>query len=103
MNITWRWLALCGLLTAGTAAAQSAESSMSLEQAISQVQQETGGKVLSAGTVRHGRGSEHRIKVLTPNGHVRVILISSEAGKAPAATETTKSPAGSGPGNKEKH
>ena len=90
-------------------AAQNAEPATTLEQAISQVQQQTGGKVLSAntiGTMRRGRGAfEHRIRVLTPNGHIRVISIYTDAAKSPAPAEadSTKNPALPGDGNKEKH
>jgi hypothetical protein len=93
------------LLAAGPAvmAAQSAEPAISLEQAVAQVQRETGGKVLSASTVRRGRSSfEHRVKVLTPNGHVRVVTVTTDAGK-PASYDSTKNPSSDGEINKEKH
>lgn len=48
---------------------------MSLNQAVQQVQRETGGRVLSAETINKGRRSVHRIKVLTPSGQVRVMTI----------------------------
>ena len=48
---------------------------MSLNQAVQQVQGETGGRVLSAETVNQGGRSVHRIKVLTPSGQVRVMTI----------------------------
>lgn len=85
-------------------AAQSNEPSMSLEQAVTQVQHETGGKVLSASTVRRGRSSfEHRVKVLTPTGHVRVVTVTTEASKGPASGDSTKNPSSDGGSNKEKH
>ncbi|HEX7814325.1 hypothetical protein [Dyella sp.] len=90
-------------------AAQAAEPALTLEQAITQVQQQSGGKVLSAstiGTQRRGKNAfEHRIRVLTPNGHIRVVSIYSDAAKPPAPTEadSTKTPAVTGDGNKEKH
>ena len=89
--------------------AQAPGPALTLEQAISQVQQQTGGKVLSAqtiGTMRRGRGAyEHRIRVLTPNGHVRVISVYSDAAKPanPGDADATKNPASNGDGNKEKH
>ncbi|HET6554808.1 MAG TPA: hypothetical protein VFG49_14875 [Dyella sp.] len=92
-------------LSAGSAAwaGQSAEPAMSLEQAVTQVQKETGGKVLSASTVRRGRSSfEHRVKVLTPTGHVRVVTVTTEAAKA-ASNDSTKNPSTDGESNKEKH
>jgi hypothetical protein len=102
---------LCGSvlllsLSAGSAvlAAQSVEPAMTLEQAVTQVQQETGGKVLSASTVRRGRSSfEHRVKVLTPTGHVRVVTVTTEASKGPASNDSTKNPSADGDSNKEKH
>lgn len=48
---------------------------MSLNQAVQQVQSETGGRVLSAETINQGGRSVHRIKVLTPSGQVRVMTI----------------------------
>jgi len=81
----------------------SAEPAMSLEQAVVQVQKETGGKVLSASTVRRGRSSfEHRVKVLTPEGHVRVVTVTTEAAKT-ASNDSTKNPSSDGESNKEKH
>lgn len=47
----------------------------SLNQAVQQVQRETGGRVLSAETINQGGRSVHRIKVLTPSGQVRVMTI----------------------------
>ena len=96
--------ALLLLLATASAATQGLEPAMTLEQAVNQVQQETGGKVLSASTMRRGRNAfEHRIKVLTPSGHVRVVTVNTEAGRAPASSDSTKNPAGDGEGNKEKH
>jgi uncharacterized membrane protein YkoI len=47
----------------------------SLNEAVQQVQRETGGRVLSADTVSQGGRSVHRIKVLLPSGHVRVVTV----------------------------
>lgn len=92
------------LLCTVSVSAQALEPSLSLEDAVSQVQHDTGGKILSASTVRRGRNAfEHRIKVLTPNGHVRVVTVNTEASKAPASPDATKNSAGNGEGNKEKH
>lgn len=106
MKTILRNLVLLLSLSAGPAAwaaAQSAEPAMSLEQAVVQVQKETGGKVLSASTVRRGRSSfEHRVKVLTPEGHVRVVTVTTEAAKA-ASSDPTKNPSSDGESNKEKH
>jgi len=91
-------LAGIALAIAGQAlAAQAGAPTLTLEQAVTQVQQDTGGKVLSADPRRVGHHTEYRIKVLTPDGHVRVIVLSSDS------TEVVKNPAGRGPDNKEKH
>ena len=82
-------------LTVTALSAQSVRSRVTLDQAVRRVQVETDGKVLSAEPRRIGRGEEYRIKVLTPAGHVRVIVISSEAGKNnPAAAQSTRRPSG---------
>lgn len=52
-----------------------AQRAVSLQEAVERVQQETGGKILSAETVRIGRQKMYRIKVLTPDGRVRVLQI----------------------------
>jgi uncharacterized membrane protein YkoI len=92
------WLAGVALALGGQVHAEPANApALTLEQAVTQVQQDTGGKVLSADPRRVGHHTEYRIKVLTPDGHVRVIVMNSEN------TEAVKNPAGHGPGNKEKH
>jgi len=98
---TARNMALAALLAwAGAVMAQAAPT-VSLDQAVNQVQRDTGGKVLSAEPHRFGRRLEYRIKVLTPEGHVRVIAVSSETGRS--STRTTKSFPGAAGGGKEKH
>jgi hypothetical protein len=82
---------------------QPAAPTVTLDQAVLQVQQDTGGKVLSADPRRIGRRLEYRIKVLTPQGHVQVMAISSEPGKNPVSTQSTKNPPGKNAGSKEKH
>lgn len=49
---------------------------LSLEQAVSRVQQATGGRVLDA----RDEGSVHRVKVLTPRGEVRVVIVDARTG-----------------------
>jgi hypothetical protein len=80
-------------------AAPQEKAPMTLEEAVARVQQDTGGKILSADPRQFGRRTEYRIKVLTPEGHVRTISISSDAPRA----GTGKHPAGNGAGKKEKH
>lgn len=46
-----------------------------LKEAIEQVERETGGKVLSADTIRTRGTVVYRIKVLMPDGRVRVFQI----------------------------
>jgi len=52
-----------------------ASAAMSREQAVRMVQQQTDGRILSVDTVRRGNRIIYRIKVLTPEGHVRVIEV----------------------------
>jgi len=81
------------LLTAGASSITSAaggghslvarrggsEGGVSLNEAVQQVQRETGGRVLSADTVSQGGRSLHRIKVLTPSGQVRIVTIDAQS------------------------
>lgn len=89
-------LALC----LGQATAQTRASPLTLGEAVSQVQQETQGQVLSAESRRYERRTEYRIKVLTPQGHVRMMTIPANAG--PAAP-SNRNPSGRHAGAKEKH
>lgn len=95
MKITFRPLFFAALCLALPAVAPAYQS-MSLEQAVSKVQKDTGGKVLSADTrlVERGRITEYRVKVLTLDGHVKVV---------PLRTETAKPLDASAGDNKEKH
>jgi hypothetical protein len=100
-------MVVAGWLVAGTVAAQSSPSQggLSLDQAVVQVQQRVGGKVLSAEPRHIGRKVEYRIKVLTPEGHVQVIAVPSDVSThTPAAAQSSpkKSPNG-GSNKKEKH
>jgi hypothetical protein len=102
--IKYKSMLLAALIPfAGAQSAQSAKPAVTLDQAVLQVQQETGGKVLSAESRGVGRRMEYRIKVLTPNGHVKVMAISSEASKNPGSAQSTKNPPGRNAGSKEKH
>jgi len=96
-------LASVGTATGLLASAPSTAREVTLDQAVSQVQADTRGQVLSAEPRNIGRRSEYRIKVLTPAGHVRVVVVPSESGKSPAPTMSTKNPPGRHAGNKEKH
>ena len=97
-------LSCTGLLLAATAVAQEPPTTAeTLDQAVIQVQQETAGKILSAEQRHVGRRLEYRIKVLTPEGHVRVVTVEAASARRPSAASSTKNPAGNGGGNKEKH
>lgn len=53
-------------------------SQMSLEGAVQHVQQQTNGRILAADSIPNGRNKLYRIKVLTPDGHVRVMQLHSD-------------------------
>lgn len=79
------------------------DTNLTLDQAVEQVQHDTGGKVLSADRREFGRRTEYRIKVLTPSGYVRTFTVPSESDRRPPPAQSTKNPVGNGRGNKEKH
>jgi hypothetical protein len=70
-----RFLLLLVVALACSATPALAQRALNLQEAVERVQQETGGKILSAETVRIGRQKMFRIKVLTPDGRVRVVQI----------------------------
>lgn len=55
----------------------------SLEQAVKQVQHRTGGHILAADTVSRGKANVYRIKVLTPQGQVKVVQLHSDTRPKP--------------------
>lgn len=79
------WLAVAALAGTPARAATAgvsgpvvvSASSLTLEQAVAKVQEKTHGKVLRASSRQYGNTTEYRIKVLTPDGHVRVIPVRS--------------------------
>lgn len=81
-------LSVALLLDAGAAAArealptnrQNSHEQLSLERAVQQVQQQTNGRILAADSIPNGRNKLYRIKVLTPDGHVRVMQLRSNDG-----------------------
>ena len=107
--IRYKGLLLAALIPfAGAVAGQPVKPAVTLDQAVLKVQRDTGGKVLSAESRGIGRRVEYRIKVLTPNGHVKVMAISSEASKNPPSVQSIKNqspknPPGRNAGSKEKH
>ncbi|HET7358702.1 MAG TPA: hypothetical protein VFJ04_01010 [Rhodanobacteraceae bacterium] len=56
---------------------------------MAQVQSQTHGAVLQADARQLGRVTEYRIKVLTPDGHVRVVPVRTKAAKKAADKATT--------------
>jgi uncharacterized membrane protein YkoI len=48
---------------------------ISLDQAIQRIRRETGGRILAADTVRNDGTLTYRIKVLMPDGRVRVFHV----------------------------
>lgn len=89
-------------LSVGMIGTVSAQSTVTLDQAVLKVQQDTGGKVLSADQRGVGRRQEYRIKVLTPEGHVKVVTVSSEPSKKPASNQSIKNSPAKNAGSKEK-
>jgi hypothetical protein len=83
---------LCGAATAFAAKppAPPPGHPASLEQAVKQVQHETRGHILAADTVSRGNAKVYRIKVLTPQGQVRVVQMHSTARPKPGKSDTDK-------------
>lgn len=88
-----RWVALAFAVATtmtgfGTVGAKDASSKaptrqispreISVEQAVQRVQQQTSGKVLSVQVVTMGKHKLYRIKVLTPDGQMRVVQVPAE-------------------------
>jgi uncharacterized membrane protein YkoI len=65
--------ALAALSAAGPAAA-----ARSLQEAITKVERDTHGRVMSAETKHNGRSTVYRIKVLTREGQVRVVEVPAD-------------------------
>lgn len=83
---------LCAGLAVARATPQAPPSSapaqpMSLEQAVKQVQHQTHGHILAADSVARGKNHVYRIKVLTPQGRVKVVQLHSNAQKKSTAAK----------------
>lgn len=76
---------------AGSAATESSRSnwllaesgkhaSLSLNDATELVQKRTGGRVLAAQEVREQGRAMYRIKVITPQGEVRIVFVDAQTG-----------------------
>ncbi len=81
---------------AGPPKAQNGREQMSLESAVQQVQQQTSGRILSADSVQNGRNKLYRIKVLTPDGHVKVMQLHSNDTPAGSRSARDRKRGGSG-------
>jgi uncharacterized membrane protein YkoI len=68
---------LCALAIAVAALPLQARE-LTTQEAVAKVQQETSGKVLSVQTLTMGKRKFYRIKVLTPDGQVRVVQVAAE-------------------------
>lgn len=53
------------------------DSGISLDEAVRDVKNQTGGRILSARTVGRGNRKTHVVKVLLPSGKVKVVRISA--------------------------
>lgn len=58
-----------------------AAAAITLEQAVTQVRQQTGGRILAAETVQENGRRVHRIKVLTPDHSVRTVRVDAGNGR----------------------
>lgn len=98
------WLAVTALAgtptqvaaTNGSVSAAMAGSGLTLEQAVAKVLKKTHGKVLRASSRQYGNAIEYRIKVLTPDGHVRVIPVRSRQSNTSPRRTTDAHLAGGG-------
>lgn len=76
-------LLLCLTLSPGASAITGSGSTwlagngLSLDAAVRQVKQQTGGRILSAETITRDGQRIHRIKVLLPDGTVRVMTFNA--------------------------
>ena len=80
MTTVWSYRAALALVLCTAAfSAVAEERNVRLREAVDQVQRDTGGKILAAQTVGHGSGKTYRIKVLTPDGRVRVVQVQARS------------------------
>ena len=68
-------------LAAPAAVVRRSGGEVSLEEAVEQVRKETGGRILSAETVKANGRRVHRIKVLTPDRRVRIVNVDADSGR----------------------
>jgi uncharacterized membrane protein YkoI len=68
----------CVWIASLLAAVGASAAGVSLQEAMAKVEHDTHGKVLSAETKHNGRQTVYRIKVLTPDGQVKVIEVPAD-------------------------
>ena len=56
---------------------QLSQNNQSLDQAVEQIKQQTGGRILSARTIKKNGNHIHQIKVLLPSGKVRIYNVNA--------------------------
>lgn len=86
----WPAVATTAPATDAPVVAIMAKPGLTLEQAVAEVQKKTHGKVLRASSRQYGDATEYRIKVLTPDGHVRVIPVRSKPAQQPPPEPKSK-------------
>ncbi len=73
---------LAGVVLVASAAATHGQSDVqgaaTLREAVALVERDTGGRILAAETVIAGQSRVYRIKVLTPDGTVRVVQVAAK-------------------------
>ncbi|MBD8898910.1 hypothetical protein [Rhodanobacter sp. DHG33] len=93
-----------GMSPAIVRAQQGKPSELSLGEAVSRAQHESRGQVLSAESRHYDRRTEYHIKVLTPEGHVRMMTIPANGGEGfRQPVQPNRNPPGRRAGGKEKH
>ena len=73
-----RLLAACAM---ALALVTPAWAQMSRDQAAAAAERQTGGRVLAVERIESGSGPMWRVKVVTPRGEVRVVLIQADDGR----------------------
>lgn len=73
-----RWLTFVTGFCLVAAALTASAREISVQEAITQAQQKSSGKVLSVQTLHIGKRKVYRIKVITRDGLVRVVEVAAE-------------------------
>ncbi len=78
-HLAARLLTVCAL---ALALAAPARAQMGRDQAAAAAERQTGGRVLAVDRIASGSGAMWRVKVVTPRGEVRVVLIEADEGSS---------------------